>query len=166
MIIAALVGSTVGDVALEFDSLFLLGMAGFAIAHIFYITYFVKAGALENKSRLIIMGLPVTIAAISLVIAVWPELPDLQIPIAIYAFLLSTTAITSYSSNTVAGVGGALFLGSDAILALRLAELPTPEPSSLWVMVPYIAGQLLLVIGAMAVQGRGKSSPQSAIAEH
>lgn len=166
LIVFALLASAVGDIALEFDDLFLVGMGGFAIAHIFYVTYFVRRGALQNRTRVLPMAILVAISATALVVAVWPNLPDLQIPIAIYAALLATTAITSHGVNTIAGLGGILFLASDAILALRMAELLDSELNGLWVMVPYILGQYLLAVGAMDAQERGTPSPQPAKNPH
>lgn len=166
LIVFALLASAVGDIALEFEDLFLVGMGGFAVAHILYVTYFVRRGALENRTRVLPMGLLVGISATALVVAVWPNLPDLQIPIAVYAALLAATAITSYGVDTVAGLGGVLFLASDAILALRMAELLSSDLNGLWVMVPYILGQYLLVIGAMGAQERENPSPQLATPQH
>src|SRR5262245_15326287 len=43
LVIAALLASAAGDVALEFDGLFIAGMGCFALAHVCYVTYFVRS---------------------------------------------------------------------------------------------------------------------------
>lgn len=50
-------------------------------------------------------------------------------------------------SGPVAGVGGALFLLSDTLIATGVADWPQPPRPDLWIMLTYIAAQLLLVLG-------------------
>ncbi|MGH1561497.1 lysoplasmalogenase [Mumia sp. DW29H23] len=151
LLVAALLLSWVGDVALEVDGLFVLGMAGFGAAHVCYVTWFVRHGALGGlKQRW--WALVVGVVAWGATIAtLWGPLgeeePALRIPIVVYSLLLTATAVTAFGVSLTAGVGGALFLLSDTLIALDLAGLARPEPGDVWVMVTYLAGQLLLAVG-------------------
>jgi len=151
LLIAALLLSTVGDFAMDFESLFLLGMAGFALAHVCYISFFVSRGALDELRKEPWIGVVYAVAAAMLVVYLWnqPSIADLRIPIPFYAALLATTAATSLALDTRAGIGAAMFMASDALIALGVAELPQPKPADLWIMVLYILGQLLLTTGIL-----------------
>jgi uncharacterized membrane protein YhhN len=50
----------------------------------------------------------------------WPYVPlDLQVPVAVYAAVLCIAAERAWETSTVAGIGGLLFVVSDAVLALN-----------------------------------------------
>jgi hypothetical protein len=51
----------------------------------------------------------------------------------------------------VAGLGGALFLLSDTLIATGVADWPQPPRPELWIMFTYLAAQFLLVAGALGV---------------
>lgn len=151
LLVAALLLSCVGDVALEVDGLFILGMAGFGAAHVCYVTWFVRHGALQGLRRrwwAPVVGLVAWGATIA---ALWGPLgeeePALRVPILVYSLLLTATAVTAFGVSLLAGVGGALFLLSDTLIALDIAGLSRPEPGDVWVMVTYLAAQLLLAVG-------------------
>ncbi|MDD9349504.1 lysoplasmalogenase [Mumia sp.] len=151
LLLAALAFSWVGDVALEVDGLFVLGMAGFGAAHVCYVTWFVRQGALRGLRRrwwVPIAGLVAWSAAIGVL---WGPLgeeePALRIPIVVYSLLLTATAVTAFGISLAAGLGGALFLLSDTLIAMGLADVARPEPAGVWIMLTYLAGQLLLAVG-------------------
>lgn len=152
ILVAALVACFFGDLFLEFrgDVWFLVGMGAFAIAQISFVTYFVKTGALERLlNNWWIIALVVLVAG-GLLAAVWSALdPALRIAIPIYALLLMTTGALAFSTDLRAGIGAALFLFSDGLIALRIAEI-VPGGSVMVgsiVMVTYIAAIFLLTIG-------------------
>lgn len=151
LLVVALFFSWVGDVALEVDGMFLLGMAGFALAHVCFVTWFVRNGALAGLRRrwwVVLVGLVAWAATIT---ALWGPLgdeePGLRLPILVYSLLLTATAVTAFGVNVLAGVGGALFLLSDTLIALDIAGMSRPEPGGVWVMVTYLAAQVLLSVG-------------------
>ena len=49
----------------------------------------------------------------------------------------------------LAGLGGALFVLSDSLIATGVAEWPQPPRPDLWIMLTYIAAQSLLVTGVL-----------------
>ncbi len=48
-----------------------------------------------------------------------------------------------------AGLGGALFMLSDTLIATGVAEWPQPPRPDLWIMLTYIAAQFLLATGTL-----------------
>lgn len=70
--------------------------------------------------------------------------------VAVYGLVLGGTAAFSARCQPLVAVGGAFFLASDTILALRLF-LPDSLPpwSSPAVMITYTIGQGLIVAGAL-----------------
>ncbi|MGZ5374293.1 MAG: lysoplasmalogenase [Aeromicrobium sp.] len=150
LIVAALLISTVGDFFMEFDDLFTLGMAAFAIAHICFIYFFVSRGALGRLRKKPWIVLMYAAVAIALVAFIWSDLPaDIKPFIPVYAALLAGTAATSLATDGRAGLGGALFLVSDAVIALGEADKWQPEPSSFWIMLFYILGLFFLSAGIL-----------------
>ena len=150
LIVAALLISTVGDFFMEFDDLFTFGMAAFAIAHICFIRFFVSRGALGQLRKKPWIVLMYAAAAIALVAYIWSGLDaGIRPAIPVYAALLAGTASTSLATDRRAGLGGALFLVSDGIIALGEAGKWQPEPSSVWIMLFYILGLFFLSAGIL-----------------
>ncbi|MFJ7627951.1 lysoplasmalogenase [Streptomyces sp. NPDC097595] len=146
LLIAALLCGWAGDVFLLIDSdlAFLVGMAGFAAGHVCYLVLFGRArGAL----------LPALVYAVVLtvfLVLLWDGLPaGLRIPMAGYSLLLTAMAYRSGVLGRYAATGGALFLLSDALIATGIADWPQLPASGFWVMLTYVAAQLLLTLGAL-----------------
>ena len=152
LVVAALLLSAAGDVALQFDAgteLFLLGMVFFAAAHVCYVSFFLRGDGL--RKLLTRWWIPAAYLAIwlALIVWLWPGLGALQIPVAFYSLLLISTGATSAAYGVRAGIGGALFVLSDTLIAVRLADLPGPPGPDIWVMVTYAAAQFLLATAAV-----------------
>jgi uncharacterized membrane protein YhhN len=119
LLVVALAFCFVGDLFLEIEDLFIVGMAAFAAAHITFITFFIQRGGFDQLRRKPWILIAYDVAAIGLVAWCWGGLEsDLRAPIPVYAALLVGTAAISLASDLRAGVGGALFLVSDGIIAL------------------------------------------------
>lgn len=122
LLAVALVFCFLGDLFLELDDLFIVGMAAFAIAHIAFITLFVQRGALEQLKKKPLIVVVYVAAAIAMVAWCWGGLEaGLKAPIPIYAALLVGTAATALAVDVRAGIGAAFFLVSDGIIALSEA---------------------------------------------
>ena len=156
LLIGALLASCVGDTALLFGGAwFLVGMGGFAAAHVCYITLFTRGRALP--ARLALGGYALVWA--TLIALLWPDLPAaLRIPVACYSLLLAGTAATSAATGSVTGVGGALFLLSDSLIATGLAHWPQLPAADFWIMLTYLAGQYLLAVGATPQSARSTTT--------
>lgn len=147
----ALLASATGDVLLQIggDTEFLAGMGSFAAAHVCYVTMFVERGALSDRRRTAVVAAAYAAAWTAMISQLWPDLGDLQIPVALYSLLLTSTAVTSAGLGWRTGLGGALFLLSDSLIATKLAgwsELPGHE---FWIMATYIVAQYLLASGTL-----------------
>ncbi|MFD7155478.1 lysoplasmalogenase family protein [Kribbella sp. NPDC059898] len=141
---AALLASAAGDLLLETD-LQLAGMAAFAAAHACYLAVFLADPA--QRSWRVLAAYSALWAALIAVLS--PSLGSQRVPVAVYALLLTATAIASRWHNPRSGLGGALFLVSDALIALRMAGRDFRGRDAL-VMSTYAVGQYLLVSGATA----------------
>lgn len=150
-----------GDLFMDLDGMFIAGMAAFALAHICFITLFVQRGALaalrdsaagRERWR---FGLAVlyVIGAVAVVAWAWNgfEPPAIRPAIPVYALLLAGTAATSMALDTRAGIGAALFVVSDALIAL--GEAGRLNAAAGWhqpvVMVLYLFGIFLIAAGVL-----------------
>lgn len=83
-----------------------------------------------------------------MVAVLWPSLGALAIAVALYGLVLGGTAVAATRGGAITTAGGAFFLASDTILALRLF---LPDQTGLlagpWVMLTYTIGQGLLAYG-------------------
>lgn len=142
-----------GDLFLEFDSLFTLGMVSFAAAHVCFVRCFAARGALERlrDQRRTIAAL--VVLALGLLALVIPGVDDrlIQVALPLYAALLVATAVTSRAVDPVAGLGGLAFLVSDAIIALGVGD--RLDTDAFWpriaIMVLYFAALAALTHGAL-----------------
>ncbi|MEZ0069406.1 putative membrane protein YhhN [Streptacidiphilus sp. MAP12-20] len=152
LLIGAVLASCLGDTMLLFGGAwFLVGMGGFAAAHVCYITLFVRGGAVRTgglRGKLALGGYAIVWAV--LITLLWPDLDaGLRIPVAGYSLLLAGTAATSMAAGLRTGLGGGLFLLSDSLIATGLAHWPQLPAADFCIMVTYLAGQYLLVTGAL-----------------
>lgn len=150
LVVAALLLSAAGDITLGVDGLFIVGMGFFGAAHLCYVTFFVRSGAGAAPRRRWLIVAAYSLLLIVLVVVLWPGLGALRLPVAGYSLLLTATAATSAGYGLRTGIGGALFLISDSLIALGLADLPRPPQPGLWVMSTYIVAQYLLASGVVA----------------
>jgi hypothetical protein len=138
-----------GDLFLEFEATFLPGMVAFAAAHVCFISWFVSRGAVERiKRNPLALGI-LGIAAVVLIAFAWGGLePAMRAPVVIYALLLTTTAVTALATGRFAGIGALLFLVSDAVIALGIAERIDSDGllSKLTIMPLYAAAIAVLAV--------------------
>lgn len=154
-LLAALLFGWGGDALLLFDAepAFLAGMASFAAGHICYLVLFATYGSRRAvpRGRACLLALGCATALVTTVALLWADLPaDLRVPVAAYSLLLTAMA---YRAGTrlglFAGIGGALFLVSDTLIATGVAGWPQPPAPQFWIMLTYLAAQALLVGGTL-----------------
>ena len=136
-------------------------MAGFALAHICFISYFAKSIRKPHPVVLVATTLlclfPLVLAALKVIPQVH-ELP-IQIGCSVYALLLTGTVWTSivraFSIKNgrkalpyVAAIGALLFLISDFVLSWNKFTARIPH-ASLYIMTTYYAALLLLFVGTL-----------------
>lgn len=142
----ALALSGAGDVALlgGSDRAFTVGLASFLTAQLAWVA------ALRGR------GVALTPATAAPYVALWAALNAYlwsrtgkdRLPVAVYSAALTAMAVTARGTGDVrAATGGALFLLSDALLALhRFAGVELPAHEGL-VMATYTSAQALLAAG-------------------
>ncbi|MFJ5934981.1 lysoplasmalogenase [Streptomyces sp. NPDC093071] len=156
LLVVALLFGWGGDVFLlsDADWAFLVGMGSFAAGHVCYLVLF---GRRRTSPAL---GALYAVALVGTVALLWPDLPaELRIPVAGYSLLLTAMAYRASSLGLLAGLGGALFLLSDTLIATGVAEWPQPPAPDFWIMLTYLAAQCLLAAGALrAMYGESRTT--------
>jgi uncharacterized membrane protein YhhN len=145
--------SWLGDTApylADGDAAFLVMVAFFLLAQAAYILAFWphRRSSVLHQRPILVVPYAVTIAA--LVWACAPHTGPLLVPVLAYGLCLGAMAVLSTGLNVLTALGGALFLISDGLIALR-AFVPGLDLSQggFWVMLTYVAAQLLLVLGVL-----------------
>ena len=152
LLVAALVFCFFGDLFLEFDDLFIIGMAAFALGHLCFIRFFVSRGAVGQLKRKPWVLVVYVVAGVAMIAYGWGGLDaGLKPVVPIYAALLVGTAATSMATDVRAGVGGLLFLISDGIILLGEADRIDKEATGtgLAIMATYILAIFFLTDGIL-----------------
>ncbi|MFF0122760.1 lysoplasmalogenase [Micromonospora arida] len=165
LVLVGLAFSTGGDVFLLGDGTgwFIAGMACFLGTHLCYIAAFTRHGAATALRRAPLLAVPLGYAVLTVVALwwMWAGLTDvgLAVPVAGYALALAAMATTATTKGWRVGLGAALFLGSDLLIAAGVAEVAQPPGAPVLVMATYAAGQALIVLGLAARIGAPPQAP-------
>jgi uncharacterized membrane protein YhhN len=153
LVIAGLLLSLLGDVLLLWPQEgFVPGLVAFLVAHVIYIRAFTRQHRFAAQ--------PAALAAYALVAGailafLWSHVPPgLRIPVAAYVLALTAmaaqTAVVGLATHGEGRLrahglmlGGALFMASDAVLAVNRFALPLPA-AGLWILATYWAAQWLI----------------------
>jgi uncharacterized membrane protein YhhN len=126
---------------------FLAGLGAFLVAQLTYAVAFWPARADSVLSRPL-LALPYLAVLVGLLVLLWSDLGDLRLPVSVYAVVIVTMAVLATGINRTVAAGAALFVLSDALIALDtvagLVQLPAHD---FWVMLTYLAAQLLITVG-------------------
>lgn len=153
LILTGLVLSWCGDMFLVGQSrtAFLAGLVAFLLAHVAYVTAFVRHG--YARRWVIVAAVPVT--AIAIIVFVWLEPhtpPDLLNPVRAYIAVISVMVIFATGTQGQGGsrliVAGAImfFLSDLSVASLRLVQ--TDYPTYLIGLPLYYAGQVCLALSS------------------
>lgn len=172
-VLAALLFSMLGDILLMFSGalFFLLGLGAFLLAHLCYIGAFssvigFKSGYLSQNPW---WATPFVAFPICLLIFLWNGIPpDMKIPVAAYASVISVMALSVVNlKGKVADpafwtllAGALLFVISDSSLAFAKFG-QSFEGERLVIMGTYIGGQFLLVLGVLGASTKSPAVPKS-----
>jgi uncharacterized membrane protein YhhN len=150
-ILVGLVFSLAGDVFLMLPSdRFLAGLASFLLAHLAYVAAFGVAGATASEPQLL---LPLVVVAVFLLRLLWPGLGKLVIPVVLYTGTIVVMVWRAWARSRsiptpgteLAAAGAALFLLSDAMLALNRLHRRFPSAQAA-VQATYVAAQALIAM--------------------
>lgn len=148
--------SWLGDIGLmpSGEGWFLAGLAAFLIAQLTYSVAFWPSRGDSVLARPVRV-LPYLAVLAGLLVVLWDHLGDLRAPVTVYAVVIVGMAVLATGINSVVAVGAALFVVSDALIALNsLASIVRLPAHGFWVMSTYLAAQTLIAMGvATAVRG-------------
>lgn len=163
-ILAALVFSWLGDSLLMYqeadERYFLFGLGAFLIAQVMYAFNFAQLRQPSKKKMEWRTRFSVAILIIFygyMIYVFWNFLGDFKVPVMVYGACLIAMVImatvrknrTSEISFSLLFFGSIAFLLSDCMLAVGKFIGPFPM-AGFWVMVTYIAAQVLIVQGTLA----------------
>lgn len=150
-ILAGLMLSLAGDVLLIPPHLFVAGLVAFLLAHVAYLYAFTRQTALFARRAPWLVVAAIAFAVLALL---WPRLPHaLRVPVLCYVAMLAAMVAQAWTRAAVrndrfarrAALGGALFLVSDALLAIDRFHTPLPL-AALLVLGTYWPAQLLIAL--------------------
>jgi uncharacterized membrane protein YhhN len=160
----ALVFSFLGDIFLVKNSSlsFMLGLASFLIAHIFYILLFYRINSFKNKNNALfwISGVIIFCYVIMLNYLFRSNVAEqgLTVPVLLYSLILGLMVFAAININNTAKyagpfvfliiAGAIIFVSSDSMLAFNKFYLTTPLPG-FYIMLTYCLAQFLIVLGAV-----------------
>jgi uncharacterized membrane protein YhhN len=149
--VVALVCSLVGDVLLMLPSdVFVAGLAAFLVGHLFYIGGLWAHGPGVSAFAVAAAVVMVVVASVGYrVLRALRGRSELGIPVALYMVVISVMLATALATgNVLAGVGAALFVSSDAMIAWNRFVRPF-RAADLGIMVTYHLGQAGLVLSLL-----------------
>lgn len=145
-----LIFSGAGDIFLELDRVnyFAFGLGAFLVAHLFYISAFLKN--LKIKTPRSIIALVVIAYCISIEFLLFPKLGEMTIPVSAYVFVImvmGVAAATGASNHYLTVIGASVFIISDSFIAVDKFVSPIPLCNT-WVMILYFSAQFLIATGS------------------
>ena len=159
LVCVALAFSWLGDFA---GTTILLKIGFFLLAQIVYIVAFRPFWRLSLISRpplLITYG----VALLALIGTVAWRAGPLALPVALYGLSLAAMAVLATGVGRLTGLGGALFLVSDIVLAVEFFVAPGAIPAAAFVnMALYLPAQLLITLGVLR---RGSAPAHRGVAD-
>jgi uncharacterized membrane protein YhhN len=153
LVIVALGLSWLGDTAPDLvpdDASFLVMVGFFLLAQVCYITAFLPGARRSAILRRPVLVLPYALVFVVLVVLCAPGAGSVLGPVIIYGICLTTMAVLATGLGLVGGVGGAIFLVSDSLIALGAFAHGFHLPvAGFWVMSTYLVGQGLLAVAVL-----------------
>jgi uncharacterized membrane protein YhhN len=143
-LVTGLAFAILGDVLL--DVRFELGMVGFLLMQVCYIVGFLRLGAWTGLRARWPVGVAYLIVGVGANIALGPHLGTLAIPVLVYSTAILSMAALASGVDSRVGLGGVLFVISDALIGVDKAGAGFPGRGMV-VMVTYLAAQYLIATG-------------------
>ena len=161
LLLLTLVLCWIGDVILMFqgDQFFVFGLIAFLLGHVTYIFVYRQHRNETSQEELrsiqrLRLAFPIVLAGTGLVVILYPHLGALQVPVMVYAIVITVMTInalfrygkTNTTSFFMVFSGAILFMMSDSLLAIGKFIEPI-YLSGFWIMLTYIGAQYLIVQG-------------------
>jgi len=142
-LLAGILLSWLGDVTVEN---LIVGLSFFLVAHVAYLIAF----GLAFSRRVPVWAAVYAVWWVALMAVLAPWLGGMLIPVGVYGLALGAMAAVATRGTALTTIGGALFVASDSLLAVRLF---TPGMQGVLadvvIMGLYLAAQALLVAGVL-----------------
>jgi len=162
--------SWAGDIALEFNGMFIPGLLFFLVAHLMYLWVFTSTpGKNSILSSRVYLLITVLIFGIGLIVFLYNDLGKMRIPVILYAvviLLMLSGAINriekvNRKSYRFVLAGAILFVISDSFIAINKFSMPF-ECSSIVIMTTYVFAQFLIIQGYVEeIADKGLGDPSS-----
>ena len=143
-LVAGLAFAMLGDVLL--DIRFEVGMVGFLLMQLCYIAGFLSLGARTGLRARWPVAVVYLLVGVGANLALGPQLGALAILVLIYSTALLTMAALAAGVDRMVGLGGALFVVSDALIGVDKAGAGFAG-RGLIVLLTYLAAQYLIATG-------------------
>ena len=158
--LGALAGSWVGDSLpriMPEDWQFLSMVGGFAVAQVLWIIAFTRVDRGRPPAAWTLLLVVVAIALLSVTV---PHAGILAPAVVVYGLLLLAVAYLAAGHGLVGGLGGALFILSDGLIALGAfrPEMVDWAGRDLVVMATYVAAQALFVTVILLTRSPGRTA--------
>lgn len=160
LVLVALGFSWLGDAAPDLapeDSGFLVMVGFFLLAQGAYIAAFLPFRDRSVGGRPL-LALPYAAAFVALVALTREGAGSLLVPIVVYGLALTTMAVLATGLGWLTGLGGLVFMLSDALIAVEAFADLELVAHGFWVMLTYVVGQSLIVLGVIGHDPQGTSS--------
>lgn len=157
LVLVALGASWLGDTVPRFlagDAGFLAMVGCFLVAQVCYIAAFLPMRAASVPWQEWRGRWPYLVAFAGLVGWCLPGAGALAPPVIVYGAALTAMAMLSAGVSVTAGVGGAVFMASDGLIALHAFAGVTLPAHDFWVMLTYLIGQALIVAAVIEREPR------------
>jgi len=149
--VVALVCSLAGDILLMLPTdVFVAGLAAFLVGHLCYLAGFWAHGPDAVAFTVAAVGVVVVVAPLAYrILDALRGRTALRLPVALYMVVISVMLATALATgNVLAGVGAALFVSSDAMIAWNRFVRPF-RAAELGIMITYHLGQAGLVLSLL-----------------
>lgn len=159
LLAAGFLFSTGGDIALELDrdNLFVVGLALFLVAHLFYIAAFLQDARLKAGRRPAIVLLLLYSSVLTYLL--WPALGALRLPVLVYIVVITAMGMVAAArpgpGAWLVVAGAFLFILSDSLIAINRFLRPVPA-NRFAVMSTYYSAQFLIAYGMLAAVKIGR----------
>ncbi|MCC2336382.1 lysoplasmalogenase [Cellulomonas wangsupingiae] len=167
-VLVALGFSWLGDLVpslVDDDMSFLVMVGFFLLAQVAYVAAFAPFVRRSVVHRRRLLLLPYAAALGTLVALCAPHAGSLLVPVCVYGAMLTAMAVLATGLGRVAALGGAIFLVSDALIALE-AFVPSWDIAGqgFWVMLTYTVGQGLLAAAVLRRDAAERRAPEQQVA--
>jgi uncharacterized membrane protein YhhN len=164
LVIVALGWSWLGDLGLmgSGEMWFLAGLGAFLLAQLTYVVTFWRWRGGSVLRRPLLLA-PYVLVLAGLLAVLWGDLGDLRGPVVAYAVVIVSMAVLATGAGRMVAVGAALFVLSDALIAVgSLTEQVRLPRHGFWVMATYLAAQALIaggIVGRLRSAGAEEDPP-------